>query len=134
MKFLLDSNTCIEHLRHGGNSTVATRLAACMPGDVVLCSVVVGELRFGALRSRDVAKNLVEVRNFCQGFLSIPFDDAAAGEYATLRADLAARGLPIGSNDMLIAAIALANGLTLVTHNTAEFGRIVGLTMEDWQI
>ena len=57
-----------------------------------------------------------------------------ADESAKVRADLAAKGTPIGSNDLLIAAIALANGLTLVRHNTTEFGRVVGLILEDWQI
>jgi tRNA(fMet)-specific endonuclease VapC len=41
--------------------------------------------------------------------------------------------VPIGGNDMMIAATALAHGLTLVTHNTGEFGRIAGLQLEDWQ-
>ena len=67
-------------------------------------------------------------------FVSVPFDDWAAEEYAKVRADLAAKGTPIGANDYLIAAIALANGLTLVTHNTGEFSRVVGLTLDDWQI
>ena len=45
-----------------------------------------------------------------------------------------AKGTPIGPNDLLIAAIALANGLTLITHNTVEFSRVVGLMLDDWQI
>jgi tRNA(fMet)-specific endonuclease VapC len=61
-------------------------------------------------------------------------DDRAAEQYGPIRADLASRGLLIGPNDLMIAAIALANGCTLVTHNTAEFSRVPGLTLEDWQI
>jgi tRNA(fMet)-specific endonuclease VapC len=57
----------------------------------------------------------------------------AAEVYGTIRADLSARGLMIGANDLLIAAIAMANQITLVTHNTSEFGRISGLLLEDWQ-
>lgn len=57
-----------------------------------------------------------------------------AEAYSLLRADLELRGLVIGSNDMLIAATALAHGATLVTRNTAEFTRVVGLTVEDWQV
>lgn len=50
------------------------------------------------------------------------------------RAALSKKGAgPIGPNDMLIAAIALANDLTLVTHNTAEFSRVPGLSLEDWE-
>jgi tRNA(fMet)-specific endonuclease VapC len=63
----------------------------------------------------------------------LPFDENAAAHYAAIRADLAAKGTPIGPNDLLIAAIALANGLILVTHNTTEFSRVVGLSLADWQ-
>jgi tRNA(fMet)-specific endonuclease VapC len=101
---------------------------------VVLASIVVAELLFGALRSRDVAKNLADVRAFVSGFRSLDFGAAAAEEYAKIRADLAAKGTPIGPNDLLIAASALTNGLTLVTHNTSEFSRVMGLTLDDWQI
>jgi hypothetical protein len=59
--------------------------------------------------------------------------DAAAEEYGKARAHLAALGTPIGPNDLLIAAIALAHGLTVVTHNTAEFSRVRGLSIEDWE-
>ena len=68
MKYLLDTNTCVQFLRHGSASLVAGRLAAVAAGDVVLCSVVVAELLFGALRSRDVAKNLADVRAFMARF------------------------------------------------------------------
>jgi tRNA(fMet)-specific endonuclease VapC len=113
---------------------VAGRLAAVAAGDVVLCSVVVAELLFGALRSRDLAKNLADVRAFMARFRSLDFDASAAEEYAKVRADLAAKGTPIGPNDLMIAAIALAKSLTLITHNTIEFSRVVGLTLDDWQI
>ena len=66
-------------------------------------------------------------------FDSLPFDDAAAEAYGRLRAELARRGMPIGPNDLMIAAIALAYGFTLVTHNTSEFSRVPGLRLEDWE-
>src|SRR5205823_1676640 len=121
VKYLLDTNTCISYLRQGSGSPVATKLAATSPGDVALCSVVVGELLFGALRSNNPVKSIAQVQAFAGGFPSLAFDNNAAGEYARIRADLAAKGTPIGPNDLLIAAIALFHGLTLVTHNTAEF-------------
>lgn len=64
---------------------------------------------------------------------SLPFDDAAAERYAGLRAGLEKVGTPIGPNDMLIAAIALANDVTVVTHNVREFSRVPGLRVEDWE-
>ena len=72
-------------------------------------------------------------RQFLGLFISLPFDDTAAEHYGQIRADLTTRGTPDGGNDLLIAAVALANDLTLVTHNTNEFMRIVGLKIEDWE-
>jgi len=63
----------------------------------------------------------------------LPFDDFAAQEYGKIRSHLTAMGTPIGSNDLMIASIALAQGMTLVTHNTSEFGRVPGLPLDDWQ-
>ena len=51
MIYLLDTNTCIEFLRHGNNSPVSAKLAAVVDSDVVICTVVLAELRFGALRA-----------------------------------------------------------------------------------
>ena len=66
-------------------------------------------------------------------FVSHNFDDSSAEACGRDRADLASRGTPIGPNDLLIASIALANDLTLVTHNTREFARVPGWRLEDWE-
>ena len=66
-------------------------------------------------------------------FVSLPFDDAAAEVYGRIRAALEAAGTLIGPYDLQIAAIALANDLTLITHNIREFGRVAGLRIEDWE-
>lgn len=65
--------------------------------------------------------------------MSLGFDDAAAEIHAQIRHQLETAGTPIGPYDLQIAAIALDSGLTLVTHNTAEFSRVPGLTIEDWE-
>jgi tRNA(fMet)-specific endonuclease VapC len=64
----------------------------------------------------------------------LPFEDRAAKVYGQIRADLETKGTPIGPNDLMIAAIALANDLTLVTHNTAEFSRVPALKFVDWHV
>lgn len=133
MSHLLDANACIDHMRHGSASNVSIRISAAPAGSVYLCSIVVGELLFGARISQKPTVNSVRVHSFCQTFTSLPFDDLAADEYSSIRAHLSKVGQPIGPNDMLIAAIARAHRLTLVTHNTADFGRIPGLNLEDWQ-
>jgi tRNA(fMet)-specific endonuclease VapC len=130
---LLDTNSCVDHLRRCQGSNITTKLTAAVPGSVVLCSVVVAELLYGAHRSQRKAETLSQVQGFCCQFQSLPFDDRAAEEYGRIRAHLAGIGSPIGPNDLMIASIALANGLTVVTHNTSEFSRVPGLKFEDWQ-
>jgi tRNA(fMet)-specific endonuclease VapC len=130
---MLDTNSCVDHLRRGPASNVTIKLAGAAPGSVVLCSVVLAELLYGAHRSVRKAQTLSQVRVFCRNFRSLEFDDLAAEEYGWIRAHLAALGKPIGPNDLLIASIAVANGLTLVTNNTSEFSRVPGLKLEDWQ-
>jgi tRNA(fMet)-specific endonuclease VapC len=83
--------------------------------------------------ARHTPHNLALIARLRGDYASLPFNDQAADQYGRLRAHLASQGTPIGPNDMLVAAIALANGLTLVTHNTREFSRVPGLTLEDWQ-
>jgi tRNA(fMet)-specific endonuclease VapC len=131
---LLDTNACVVNLRLGMGSSVALRLAAAPLGSVGLCSVVVAVLLFGAMRSNNPTLVWNQVATFCGQFSVLPFDLKSAEEYARIRSHLAARGQLIGPNDLLIAATALANGLILVTHNTAEFSRVPGLTLEDWQV
>ena len=133
MTHLLDTNSCVDHLRKGRGSNITARLAAAVPRGVALCSVVMAELLYGAHRSVRKTQTLIQVQSFCRQFQSLPFDDQAAEEYGLIRAHLASLGTPIGPNDLMIASIALANGLTVVTHNTSEFSRVPGLKFEDWQ-
>jgi tRNA(fMet)-specific endonuclease VapC len=124
---------CAAFLRQR-DPLVVQRIRARRPDELRLCSVVQAELYYGAYKSPKPAANLALLAVFLPKFLSLPFDDTAAEVYGRIRADLAAKGTPIGPNDLMIAAIALANGCTLVTHNTREFSRVTGLAIEDWQI
>ena len=135
MKYLLDSNAWIAHLRQT-SASVTTRLRQEQSADVVLCSVVLAELHYGALRSGPVRRvsNLALLAKLRQEYRSLPFDDGAGEECGEIRNYLAGLGHPIGPNDLMIAAIAKVNGLTVVTHNTSEFSRVPGLQLEDWQI
>lgn len=135
MTHLLDTNAWIAYLRKN-NPPVMARLTANLPSDLALCTVVLAELYYGAYHSglSHVTANLLLVEQLRQVFPIVGFDEKAAEEYGKLREDLGSRGLLIGPNDLMIAAIALANGLTLVTNNTAEFSRVSGLVIEDWQI
>ncbi|MEH1923122.1 type II toxin-antitoxin system VapC family toxin [Nostoc sp.] len=127
---LLDTNACIVYLNRP-ISGVRQRLTMLSPQDVAVCSVVKGELLYGAMRSNNPVRTLALQEAFLNNFISLPFDDAAAKIFGRIRAELAANGTPIGPYDLQIAAIAMANNLILVTHNVREFSRVNGLQIED---
>ncbi|MDP3878317.1 MAG: type II toxin-antitoxin system VapC family toxin [Methylobacter sp.] len=133
MNYLLDSNACIVFLNKRSDK-LKHRLELCQPEQILLCSVVKAELFYGAMKSQNPISSLAKVENFCAHFHSLPFDDKAALEYGKIRAELSAKGQPIGANDFMIAAIALANQVTLITHNTREFSKVSGLLLEDWEL
>ena len=131
--YLLDTNACIAVL-NGSSQPLITRLQAHSSGDVLLCSVVKAELVYDTYHSSRAADNLRLLERFFEPFISLPFDDACCNVYGRIRSDLARSGTPIGPNDLLIAATAVANDLTLITANTKEFGRIAGLSIANWEI
>lgn len=130
MKYVLDTNTCIYALKLQGR--VAERLREHSPDDVGATIITVAELWFGARKSARPETTRREIDAFLGPLGVLPFDRAAAEAYARLRFDLERTGRPIGERDLLIASIALARGLTVVTHNVSEFGRVPGLKTEDW--
>jgi tRNA(fMet)-specific endonuclease VapC len=130
---LLDTNVWVAFLRRP-HSPVVARLRGKQPTDVCVCSVVVGELYYGCLRSADPVANRRKVDALMRAHPGLPFDDAAAEHFATIRRQLESLGATIGPFDLQIAAIALSTGCILVTHNTDEFSRVPGLVLEDWEL
>jgi tRNA(fMet)-specific endonuclease VapC len=126
------TNACISVLNASSPSLLA-RLRSEDPARLFLCAIVKAELLFGARRSARPAINLRLLERFFEPFASLPLDDRCADRYAVIREELSRRGELIGPNDLLIAATALANDLVLVTNNTAEFERVSGLRIEDWE-
>ena len=131
MKFMLDTNICIELIRRR-TSQVLLQLQKCSPGDVGMSSITLAELEFGVHKSRIPDRNKLALAEFAAPLEILPFDDLAAASYGELRARLERQGQPIGSMDMLIAAHALSRGLTLVTNNEREFRRVPGLRVANW--
>ena len=131
VNYLLDSDVCIPFLK-GSDDALRDRILGLPPGEAMLCSVVKAELLYGARHSQRVDANLRRVAEFFSMFESAPFDDAAAEHYAVVRAHLERSGTPIGGNDLMIAAIALAADATLVSRNDREFRRVSGLRVERW--
>jgi tRNA(fMet)-specific endonuclease VapC len=130
MRYLLDTNAIIGLLRDD-RSPLARRARREHLDDLTTSSIVVQELYFGAFKSRRPVPNLDIFDSL--SFLVIEFDRDDARQAGHVRAELVARGTPIGPYDILIAGQALSRGLILVTHNTREFGRVPGLQIEDWE-
>ena len=86
----------------------------------------------GARRSARAIENAKRVARFAAPLRELQFDRLASEAYGAMRAELAKSGRQFGPVDMLIAATALANGLTVVTNNTREFERAKGLRVENW--
>ena len=133
LKYLLDTNVCINYLNFP-NSRVEQRVQSTPAREIAVCSVVKAELFYGSKKSKNPTLNLAKQMKFLNQFQSLPFDDDSALFFGEIRAELAVKGTPIGPYDLQIAAIALANNLILVTHNTKEFSRISNLEIEDWEI
>ena len=133
MRYLLDTNVCIIYLK-GRNLNLQQRLEAVPIQEIAVCSIVKAELCFGAMKSVNSERTFALQQAFLTQFVSLPFDDLTATTFGVIRAQLETKGISIGAYDLLIAAIALANNLTLVTHNTREFERVNGLQIEDWEV
>ncbi|MEA5531097.1 type II toxin-antitoxin system VapC family toxin [Dolichospermum sp. UHCC 0684] len=133
MIYLLDTNVCARYL-NGKSLAIRQRLRSTNIADIAVCSVVKGELFYGAMKSNNFEKTLDRQQEFLKLFVSLPFDDDASFIYGRIRAELSARGIIIGANDLQIAAIAMVNNLILVTHNVREFSRVNGLRFEDWEV
>lgn len=130
MRFVLDTSTCIYALKLQGR--VVERLRDHAPDELGVTIITVAELWFGAHKSARPAVTRREMNAFLDPLEVLPFDRDAAETYARSRLALERMGRPIGERDLLIASIALARGLAVVTHNVSEFGRVPGLKTEDW--
>jgi tRNA(fMet)-specific endonuclease VapC len=130
VRYLLDTNVVIA-LLNDASSKVALRARQEQPRDIAISAIVVHELYYGAFKSRRVENNPAIIDAL--QLEVIEFDREDARQAGAVRARLAAQGTPIGPYDALIAGQALARNMVLVTNNLREFGRVLGLQLEDWQ-
>ena len=131
MKYMLDTNICIYVMKKKPEAALR-RFRQEMDGGLCISSVTLAELEFGVHNSSDPIRNGQALLRFLAPLSVLPFGPAAASEYGAIRAFLQKKGTPIGPLDMLIAAHARAEGLTLVTNNTGEFARVPELELENW--
>jgi tRNA(fMet)-specific endonuclease VapC len=130
MAYLLDTNVVSDLVRNP-QGAVAEHVRRVGEANVCTSVIAAAELRFGVEKkgSLRLSRQLEAVL----GALEIlPFEVPADAVYGEIRARLERAGRPIGGNDLLIAAHALALGLTLVTDNESEFACVEGLKWENW--
>jgi tRNA(fMet)-specific endonuclease VapC len=131
MRYLLDTNICIYIAKQKPQGVLA-RLHQLRPGDVGMSIITYLELVYGAWKSRRREANLLRIQELERVIPVLPLDASTGQHYGRIRAELERKGSPIGAYDMLIAAHALALGLTLVTNNAREFRRVPQLVVENW--
>ena len=132
MKYMLDTNICIYTMKNKP-AIVSKRVNEHSKAEGLSISVItLAELEHGYQKSVNKEKNLDNLIKFLFCVEILPFDAKAAAEYGKICAYLQKRGTPIGTMDMLIAAHALSQDLTLVTNNVREFERVPNLKVENW--
>ena len=134
MRYLLDTNTLSGLMKTTRSPALVQRMAMTAIEDRATSTVSLAELLFGAHKAGSRSEELLQRigRAVPADMQLLAFDAAAADQYGQLRAYLEAQGTPIGHPDTQIAAIALANDLTVVTGNVRHFQRVPGLAVEDW--
>jgi tRNA(fMet)-specific endonuclease VapC len=132
-RYMLDTDTC-SYIMKRSSQAVLDRLRGIPVADVCISVLTKSELLYGVEVSPRRTQDDAALRAFLPYLEVLEFPDDAAPHYAQIRADLKKRGQMIGANDLFIAAHARSLGLRLVTNNTAEFGRVKGLALENWTL
>ena len=130
LKYLLDTNIVIYVIKRRPVEVLGVFNENA--GRMTISAITLSELFHGAEKSAKVAQNLAVVEEFASLLEVLPYTAKASQHYGAVRAALEKAGLPIGVNDLHIAAQARSEGLTLVTNNMGEFERVPGLLLENW--
>ena len=131
MRYMLDSDICVYIIKQRPES-VLSKLRENMADGIAISAVTLAELECGVQKSASPEKNTLALNQVLSILSILPFDDMAAYEYGKVRADLERKGTPIGPLDTQIASHAKVLGMTIVTNNVREFGRVEGLAIENW--
>ncbi len=131
IRYLLDTNICIYLIKEK-NPALKLKLYEKGIGCCAISAITLAELAYGVEKSSKVEQNKLALGLFLTPFELLPFPTAASLVYGGIRQQLEQRGETIGGYDLLIAAHALSEDLTLVTNNVNEFSRVDGLSVENW--
>lgn len=130
-KYLLDTNICID-IAKLHPPEVLIKFESLRTDDVAMSLITYGELHFGAEKSQQTEQVHAKLKRLAELINILPLSTSVANYYGTIRLTLEKAGIPIGANDLWIAAHALAENLMLVSNNLREFQRVPGLAVENW--
>ena len=130
LKYMLDTNIVIYTIK--SKPSEVREAFKKHDGQMCISTVTLGELIYGAEKSAQPERNLEVVEEMVARLSVLPLTNQDAGHFGQLKAELAAKGTPIGPYDTMIAGHARSQGLVLVTNNTKEFERVPGLRLENW--
>ena len=131
MTFLIDTNICI-YIMNNHPPEVIQKFRDIGVGNICISSITVSELQYGACKSKQIKKNIQRLDEFLSPFEILAYDENASIFYGKIRSQLEIKGEVIGPLDMLIAAHALSENLTLITNNEKEFKRVKSLKVKNW--
>lgn len=129
--YLLDTNICIYIIKNKPKKVFA-KFKKLKESQLFISSITMAELEYGVFKSSFPQKNQIALSKFLSPINILPFDDNASFAYGEIRADLERKGKIIGAMDLLIAAHASSQEMTLVTNNVREFKRIENLEIQNW--
>jgi tRNA(fMet)-specific endonuclease VapC len=130
-KYLLDSDV-FSHMIKGADAAINLRMQTLAKGEAMLSVITTGEFFYGVAHAPLSALRTKRAQRLIDFLGVLPMDEPVSAVYGQIRADLRAKGTPIGPNDLWLAAQAKAHGLVMVTRNGRAFSRVEGLTVEDW--
>ena len=131
MMFLIDTNICI-YIMNDHPPQIIQKFKEIGIGNICISSITVSELQFGVFKSKQIKKNIKRLEEFLSPFEILSYDENASTFYGKIRSSLEKQGTVIGPLDMLIAAHALSENLTVITNNEKEFKRVKSLKVENW--
>ena len=129
--YLLDTNICIYAL-NGKHPSLKEKLLTISPESIFISSITVGELEYGASKSKWGERTRETMYSFLANYAILPFIEEDALLFGKIRADLSSSGNIIGSYDLMIAVQGITRNLTVITHNVREFQRVPGIVLDDW--
>lgn len=132
-KIMLDTNICI-YILNNKPAGIKKHFDKYELGEIAISSISVAELFFGVEKSKFKESNTLALNAFLANLKVLEFASKEASVYAKIRADLERRKALIGAMDMLIASVAVANDLTLITNDSKDFKRVKNLQIENWAL